>query len=112
MQIGSSVDPLCLPTAVRPAAFRVIASTAGSILTDGIIAPCEQPETAMSGHPLDPNQFDQKTVTNLCRQAKTALRKRLGSVRRALPVAAAAERSSRIVGQLRQHAWLGSAQGV
>ena len=66
----------------------------------------------MSGRPFEPNEFDRETVTTLCRQAKSALRKRLGSVRRALPVAAAAERSSRIVSELLQHAWLGPAQGV
>ncbi len=66
----------------------------------------------MSGRSLDPNEFDQEMVATLRREAKAALRKRLGSVRRALPVAAAAERSSRIVSKLLQHAWLGVARGV
>ncbi len=66
----------------------------------------------MSHRPLDPRDFDQETVTTLCRQAKAALRKSLGSVRRALPVAAVADRSSRIVDKLLQHDWLAAAQGV
>jgi 5-formyltetrahydrofolate cyclo-ligase len=66
----------------------------------------------MSGGPLDPHEFDPETVTTLCRQAKSALRKRLGSLRRALPVAAAAQRSSRIVSNLLRHDWLSAARGV
>ncbi len=66
----------------------------------------------MSGGPFDSHEFDQETATSLCRQAKSALRRRLGSLRRALPEAAAAARSSRIVDKLLQHDWLGAAQGI
>jgi len=56
--------------------------------------------------------LDRDSATNLSRQAKTALRRRLSSLRRALPTSAAAERSARIVSRLLCHPWLEAAQSV
>lgn len=61
---------------------------------------------------MKPPAHDQESVANLRRQAKIALRKQLGSVRRALPVSAAIERSSRIVTRLLSHPWLKAAHSV
>ncbi len=58
------------------------------------------------------HEFDPDTLKALRRQAKAALRKRLGGLRRALPAPAAAERSSRIVARLLEHPWMKSAAGV
>lgn len=58
------------------------------------------------------HEFDPDTLKALRRQAKAALRKRLGSLRRAMPAPAAAERSSRIVANLLEHPWVKSAAGV
>lgn len=61
---------------------------------------------------MKPHELDQESVANLTQQAKIALRRQLGSIRRALPISAAAERSSRIVRRLLMHPWLVAARGV
>ncbi len=62
----------------------------------------------MSGE-LKPPESDQ---ASLIQQAKSALRRRLRSLRRTLPVSAVAERSARIMSRLLDHAWLTAARGV
>lgn len=57
-------------------------------------------------------ELDRATAEALFRQAKIALRKQLGATRRALPAAAAAERSARLVARLTVHPLLQTARGV
>jgi 5-formyltetrahydrofolate cyclo-ligase len=59
-----------------------------------------------------PTSFDPDAIATFGRQAKTALRKRLNSLRRSLPAQVAAERSARIVARLREHPLVQSARAV
>lgn len=61
---------------------------------------------------MKPPGIDPDSAVQLSRQAKSALRHRLGSLRRALPAAAVAERSSRIVSRLLVHPFVANAQSV
>ena len=62
--------------------------------------------------PIKPPEIDPGSEAHLCRQAKSALRHRLKTLRCALPASAVAERSARIVGRLLVHPWVAAAQGV
>ncbi len=59
-----------------------------------------------------PTSFDPETTSDLSKRAKAALRQRLGTLRTSLPAPVAAERSARIVQQLREHPLMQSAHGV
>jgi 5-formyltetrahydrofolate cyclo-ligase len=56
--------------------------------------------------------FDPDTLVQLRKQAKASLRKRLNSLRRALPAQAVAQRSRLIVARLATHSFLQRARGV
>ena len=59
-----------------------------------------------------PAAFDPESQETLRRQAKAELRKRLNSLRRALPLQSVADRSQRIVARLLEHPYLLDARSV
>jgi len=61
---------------------------------------------------MNPFDLNSGSTEDLRRKAKDVLRKRLGALRRALPLASANERSARIVERLTEHPWLKSSRAV